>query len=115
MTPPMREGLGSLLGLKADADSSLPAKTISTDVHSSPPFRRPDGRATGTARFQEVQEIALGDADAVHHSHVPQFAASTERVNRDCAQPQPIRHFASAKIGTDGRGRAGPYPLGLHH
>jgi hypothetical protein len=33
------------------------------------------------ARFQEVHEVALGDANAVHYPHVPQFAAGTERVD----------------------------------
>ena len=74
-------GTTPLLGPKTEADSSLPATTPSTDVRGSPPLRRPVGRAIDTARFQEVHEIALGDANAVQHTRVVQFAASTERVD----------------------------------
>lgn len=66
----------------------------------SPPLRRPDGRATGTARFQEAHEVALRDANAVHDPHVPQFTVRTERVDATSRYSEALRHVANPQKGS---------------
>jgi len=73
------------------------ATTCSTEVHGSPPSRRPVGRAIDTARFQEVHEVALGDANAVHYPHVPQFAAGTECVDATSRYSEALGHLTTVK------------------
>ena len=80
--------------------SSFLRTTPSSGVRGSPPLRWTDGRATGTARFQEIQEIALGDANAIHHPHVPQVAASTERVDATSRYSEALGHVANPQKGS---------------
>ena len=66
----------------------------------SPPLRRPAGRATGTARFQEIQKIDLGDANAIHHPHVPQVTTSTERIDATSRYSETLGHVANPQEGS---------------